>query len=313
MNRTIRFFQKAVFRAKNSFEPKKQPGESTLSDGRVLFNDICYGDSYPNSFLDVYLSPVEAACHPTFIYLHGGGYTWGKKEDYTVTSSDKGEGEFFSMLSKDGWNIVSIDYAFAPEYCYPTPLSQIAQAIGFLKENVKLGLDLSHVAFGGDSAGGQLIGQFINIQTNDAYAREMGMMPVLSKGAIKAAVFFSGLLDLERFGVTHFPITDKLFSKCGYAYFNTHELAGNKGCIQADVIRHATSAFPPSFISDGNNGTFYDQASDFSKRLTELGVKNELVLYPASEAKLGHGYETGDSPQAKTTKQRAIRFLQELM
>ena len=309
----LRFMQKNIFHVSNSDQPKLAPGKKVLDDGRVYCNDIRYGEEYPNSFLDIYYSPVEAERHPTLFYIHGGGYSWGTKEDYFADSSDRGMGVFFSGVSKLGYNIVSVNYAFLPEHLYPTPIRQVSQAINFLKSANDLKIDMEHVAFGGDSAGAQIAGQFINIQINPSYAQEMGIAPVLPKEAIIALTSFSGLLDPERFGVTHHPIIDILFAKCGCAYYQTKELLGNADCRQSSVIAYATADFPPSFISDGNNGTFYDQASDFSKRLTELGVKNELVLYPSSEAILGHGYETADSPQAKATKQRAIRFLQELM
>ncbi len=309
MNRTIKFFQKLVFHAQNSYEPKHTPEKRVLDDGRILLSDIRYGSKYPNSFLDVYLSPFEAAKHPTLIYVHGGGYTWGKKEDNSVTTTDHGLGRFFNGLSRLGYDIVSINYAFAPEYRYPTPLLQLTEAVSFLKSNTELGLDLSSVSFGGDSAGGQLIGQFINLQVNDEYAQELNIPQTLPKDSIRAAAFFSGLLDLEQFGVTHVKAIDRLFSKCGYAYFNTDRLEGNPDCIQASVIAHATPAFPPSFLSDGNNGSFYDQARAFSEKLNALGVRNELLLYPIEAAKLGHGYETTDSPQAVEAQQRAIDFL----
>ena len=289
MNKTIKFFQKIVFHAHNSYEPTTSPQKITLNDGRLLIKNICYGNQYPNSFLDVYLSPAENIIHPTFIYVHGGGYTWGTKDDYKPASPEQGLGLFFNGLNKLGFHIVSINYAYAPEYTYPTPIIQLSQAIEFLKTISELSLNINCTAFGGDSAGGQLIGQLLNIQTNKEYAEELSIPSVLSPESIKAAVFFSGLLDLERFGVTYNKITDKLFSKCGYAYFNTDTLPGNPQCIRASIINHATLEFPPCFISDGNHGTFFEQAGDFSK--------------------LGHGYEVSDSPQATKTKRLALEFL----
>lgn len=309
MNKTIKFFQKVVFHARNSYEPTASSQKITLNDGRLLIKNICYGKQYPNSFLDVYLSPAENTIHPTFIYVHGGGYTWGTKDDYKPTSPDHGLGVFFNGLNNLGFHIVSINYAYAPEYTYPTPIIQISQAVEFLKSNSELGLNLNCVAFGGDSAGGQLIGQLINIQTNKKYAKDLNIPPVLSSESIKAAVFFSGLLDLERFGVTYNKVTDRLFSKCGYAYFNTNALPKNPQCIQASILNHATVDFPPCFISDGNHGTFFEQAGDFSKKLNELGVANELILHPKSTARLAHGYEVADSPQACETKRLALEFL----
>ena len=40
-----------------------------------------------------------------------------------------------------------------------------------------------------------------------------------------------------------------------------------------------------SFISDGNNATFYDQAFDLHEKLNSLGVPNEIQLVPAIRGK----------------------------
>ena len=138
MNKTVKLFQKHIFRVKNTYEPENQPGKRVLDDGRVLLNDIRYGNDYPNSYLDVYLSPAEIPVHPVLFYVHGGGYTWGTKEDYSADSSEKGMGFFFSRLSRMGFHVVSVNYAYAPEYPYPTPIRQLTQAIDFLKSNTEL-------------------------------------------------------------------------------------------------------------------------------------------------------------------------------
>lgn len=152
-----------------------------------------------------------------------------------------------------GYNVISLNYAFASEYLYPTPILQISQAVTFLKENADVyGLNMSRVVF----AGGQLEGQFVNLQTNPDYAYEMGINPVMNADDIAAVLFNSALLDTERFSETGNHIWNWLFLQCGRMYFDSDFLKGNESAEQADVIDHLTTAFPPSYISDGNNGHF---------------------------------------------------------
>ncbi|MBD0384727.1 hypothetical protein [Paenibacillus sedimenti] len=61
---------------------------------------------------------------------------------------------------------------------------------------------------------------------------------------------------------------------------------------QSNVISHMISDFPPSFITDGNDATFTDQAVDLEKRMTELDITHVFNYYDRSAAKLGHGYES---------------------
>ena len=77
---TARALQKSVFaklypgRAVNSFRPAKASSRITLPNGTEYVNDICYGTEYPNSYLDIWYSPLrEQHSCPTYVYLHGGG------------------------------------------------------------------------------------------------------------------------------------------------------------------------------------------------------------------------------------------------
>jgi len=91
---------------------------------------------------------------PVFIYLHGGGYSAGTKDD----------GEAFSMgLAKRGYPVLSIDYRLKkePMINFSRALSDasedIADVIGWISSNAEAyGLDAGRLIIGGDSAGGNL-------------------------------------------------------------------------------------------------------------------------------------------------------------
>ena len=58
---------------------------------------------------------------------------------------------------EQGYVVVNVNYALAPNYKYPTPLIQFDDAIQFIKHNKdRFPIDLDQVVIGGDSAGAQL-------------------------------------------------------------------------------------------------------------------------------------------------------------
>lgn len=300
----------------NSFQPER-PRMTEVRNGAQLTNDIQYGQKYPNSFLDVYIADNDPSePRPTVVIVHGGGFVGGSKSsgdpNAPGTSAQFAVGN--GSILGAGYNVVAINYALAPQYSYPTPVEQLGEAMQFLQGNgASFGLDMSEVVFSGGSAGGHIIGQYINIQTNADYAAEMGLPQTMNPSTIKAAVFDSALFDVGRSGQTQAPVIADDFQ---YAMsVRSYGYPSKEFIEEANIIDHATSAFPPSFITDGNTGTFSDQAFDFASKLTELGVQNETYLPPASEAELAHGYMIKDpaSVWSQEYEQRKIAFLNNIL
>ena len=89
-------------------------------------------------------------------------------------------------------------------------------------------------------------------------------------------------------------------------------MATAKGAIQSNLLTYVTSEYPPSFISDDNTGSFYDQARDLYEKLNQLGVKAELNIYPKNEMKLTHGYESFNNEYGQDNMKKMIAFLEKL-
>ena len=99
-----------------------------------------------------------------------------------------------------------------------------------------------------------------------------------------------------------------MLSECGRAYYG--EDYERSGFIpDTDIILNATSAFPPSYISDGNTGSFTDQAEDLYRRLTDLGVNTEFTYYDKQTEILGHGFEIFSTACGEDNLNKTIRFL----
>jgi len=292
-----------------------QQSERTLEDGTRLISDVCYDTQLPNGYLDIYHT-TKGENAPTLIFIHGGGYLWGDKAsgdpnaENTNFSNSTG-GRFLA----EGYNVVQMNYALAPDYPFPAAIKQLNRGLDFLVKNGdKYGLDMERVVIGGGSAGGNLAGTLINIQTNAEYAKVVGETAVIDASCIKAGVFEGGLFDNSRFGKTGSVMVDWSFTQLGRAYLGINELAANKKVVTpSNVLDYVTASFPASFISDGNTGTFNDQAEDMHTLLDGFGVPNELCIFPKEEASLAHGFEESGSEYADRVFERMFAFLNENM
>ncbi|WP_208588625.1 alpha/beta hydrolase fold domain-containing protein [Gracilibacillus suaedae] len=294
----------------NSYNAEEST-ETVLDDGSIYINDIRYDDKHPNSYLDIYQTIHNPDTAPTFIFIHGGSYIWGDKTGGDQNEHNSGIIAYMQEVLDRGYNVITMNYAFAPEYHYPTPLKQVTSAISFLKLNAKkYDLNMNNVVIAGQSAGAQLAGQFVNIQTNSTYADEMEIQPVLSALEIKAVIFNSGLYDPSRFDETDSVISDYRFNTMGRAYFNVNTFEGNKDIEQSNVIKHVTKDFPPTFMSDGNSRTFNDQAKDLKAKFTKLGVKHQLNIYSKTVVELSHGFEKKRNKYAKENLNMQMDFLE---
>ena len=89
------------------------------------------------------------AVAPIFFDLHGGGFILGGPEmDEAIN---------MAFNRQIGCKIISIDYAKAPEFPYPTAVNQVYEVVRHICENAeKYAVDRQKMAVGGHSAGGNL-------------------------------------------------------------------------------------------------------------------------------------------------------------
>lgn len=305
---------KKIYHAENRYEPKQKPGEEPFGE-HTLFRNVCYGTEYPNSFLDIYKSRKGDKA-PLLLFIHGGGFTWGSKEEGDPNAGKKHTDKdwFLKSFLEAGYDVAAFEYALAPEYKYPTPILQLQQAVMFLQEHAdEFALDMERILLNGGSAGGNIAGQYAAIQTNPDYAREMGMEQILAPGAIRCVLFNSALIDPTRYDVTHSGWFDYVLKKCGYAYYNEPVMENAAGARQSDILPQVTKDYPPSFISDANTGSFYDQARDLYFTLLNKGVEAELHIYPKEEASLFHGFESGNDRFGQENMKKMLAFAMRIL
>ncbi len=119
--------------------------------------------------------------HPVVVYLHGGGWVGG---------STKTHRKLGMQFAEAGYLTINVDYRLAPEHPFPAGLEDCLYAVKWTGENAKRwNGDVSRLAVGGDSAGGNLTAATLTSLAAEKYA---------GPAKPKAALLIYGCVRLSR-------------------------------------------------------------------------------------------------------------------
>lgn len=270
----------------NDFAPRNKPGEHLRKDGVLYVNDICYGNKYPNSHLDIwYENEDKTVKRPTIFYIHGGGFIFGDKVagDPLAVSTGR-EVAFCAEVARKGYNVISPNYALAPEYRFPVQLEQVDQMLYYLTEHQKeLGLDMDRVFLGGASAGADLTEMYGVALCNPKYAKEIGINPSIRKSQIKGL-----LIDEASLNVEHYEEAMNAMLGC---WLGVDEPSKHRVANILNAAKWIEDIFFPSFIISSNQNVFFwDSAKELSDILEKNGTEHEFFYRGPELDLLNHGF-----------------------
>ena len=173
-------------------EPEDPSGSDMVDVSGVKrkWLDVAYAAQSPSQVLDIYLPEEGEGPFPTYIFIHGGAFIAGDKQDLQF------------LLAADGVNrgyaVVSVEYRKGFESKAPNGLYDVKSAIRFLKAHAgEYRLDPERFAIGGDSAGAYYA---VFAAATAAIPAFDGPAPVFpsASGEVKAVVAQCGCYDLLR-------------------------------------------------------------------------------------------------------------------
>ncbi len=174
-------------------EPSDPSGSDMVDVSRVgrKWLNVAYATRSPSQVLDIYLPETGEGPFPTYVFIHGGAFIAGDKQDVQF------------LLAADGINrgyaVVSLEYRKAFESKAPNALYDLKSAIRFLKTHAaEYRLDPDRFAVGGDSAGAYYA---VFAAATAGIAAFSGPDPVCpdASGEVKAVVAQCGCYDLLLF------------------------------------------------------------------------------------------------------------------
>ncbi|MDR2343866.1 MAG: alpha/beta hydrolase [Spirochaetaceae bacterium] len=276
-------------------------------DNVTIQRDIDYGSAYPSGTLDIITPKNFKGCEKVIFAVHGGAYvSEGCKTEF-----------YYAMLANEGFVTVNVKYAIAPEQArYPVPVKQLEEAYTFIKNHNDLyRLNLDKVVFSGDSAGGQIAGQFVALQTNPSYLETMNSLSpiqlrqVLPVETINGVVLLCAIYDFLQLDPPPENTMKLPLKKLGVAYFNSADVH-SKLIASAGILDKITEKFPRTFITDANTYSFEFEAKEMMDILKSKNIPVTGVFYDAAEVRLHHNYQFHlDTSQGIQTYQKLVEFL----
>jgi acetyl esterase len=237
------------------------------SDGEVLKVDIWEpsGDTKGPSRRSVPNSATTER-RPAVIVVHGGGWRSGERSDFP---------SWDAWLADEGYVVFDIDYRLSPPPTWQDAPSDVACAVGWVKENApRYGVDPERVALMGRSAGGHLA-----LLT----AYEEGRAAA-TPGCVARHVRDTGVAAVVAF----YPPTElSRLSSMGYLGGMDRFLGGSPGTVPGryrllSPVTHVDPGDPPTFLAYGGADRIVPpgQSELLAERLREAGVPHRLVELP---------------------------------
>ena len=125
-----------------------RPKPSRLPQGVKVLRDLQYvEDGHERNRLDLYLPEEAQDSLPVIVWIHGGAWQAGSKDNCPAVT-----------LVAKGYAVASVNYRLSQHAVFPAQIEDCKAAIRWLRANAaKYHLDPHHVGVWGASAGGHLV------------------------------------------------------------------------------------------------------------------------------------------------------------
>jgi acetyl esterase/lipase len=220
--------------------------------------------------------------------FHGGGFVGG-----SMYTHRKLYGHFAKAIN---CRALIINYSLAPEHSYP---SQINEGVAAYKWLLDQGIIPNHIAFAGDSAGGNLA------ITTMLLARDEELpLPA-------AAVCMSAWFDMEMSGASaEFNYgKDVLFTK-GWVINMGASYLGDKGTPKtpnANPLYADLTDLPPIYLHVGGDELLLDDSIRLAELAIKDGVDAQIDVFPGMQ----HTFQmaAGRAPEADDSISRFVEWI----
>lgn len=247
-----------VMKAVVSGKVKLVKAPETLPETVIAHKDIEYARVGDRSLtLDLYAPKHIEKPAPVLVFIHGGGWQQGNKNDYRVYTID---------YASKGYVAATISYRLRQEALFPAAVHDVKAALRWIRANADAyGIDPEKIALIGGSAGGHLslLAGYSDTPELEGETANPG-----TRTRVQAIINFYGPSDLT---TEHARTAPEVTAFLG-ADFDT-----SPGLFAlASPITHITKDDPPTLTFHGTLDELVPvaQADALHAKLTELGVPN---------------------------------------
>jgi acetyl esterase/lipase len=264
--------------------------------------DVRYGDE-PEMLLDVFRPASASGRLPVLVWIHGGGFVGGAKEEIAG---------YLEVVASHGFAVVGPRYSLAPGHRYPTPPRPMMAALAYLQADAeRLGVDATRIGIAGDSAGAHIAAQLAALVTTPGYAERVGVTPTIARHELRCLVLACGPYDLRLARHPATPAGKELMRTVLWAYSGTRRYLDDPSFAPWSIPDNVTAAFPPALVTVGNADPLRPHSERLAEALRTAGAHVETVLFAdGHEPPLDHEYQFDlDSDAGQLFLERLVAFL----
>lgn len=235
-----------------------------------MAQDVVYTTANNNQLkLDIWYDHNDTSPRPTLVYIHGGGWVFGSKEGAFT--------QFIPYLQR-GWRVVNVEYRMYSSSLAPAAVEDTRCALRWVFNNAdQWKFDTSKIVLTGHSAGGHLsliTGMLPKGTPLDNHCYDEKEMKVA------AIINWYGISDVNDL------LAGPNLKNYAVMWMGSQP---NAAAVAKSVspISYVRAGLPPilSVHGDKDDVVPYAHSRDLHTKLTEAGVKNQLVTVPGG----GHG------------------------
>lgn len=211
--------------------------------------DVSYGP-LKRQKLDLYV-PSTPGPHPVLVFVHGGSWEQGRKEDYPWLGR---------RFASEGYLTAVINYRLAPTFDYDDFMADTAKAIAFIHRAApRYGGNPDQLFLAGHSAGAY---NAVQAAVANEFLANEGVSPAIIDGVVGIAGPYS-FLPLDG------PATKAAFGK-------VEDLEATQ------PVNRVSEMAPPMLFLHGTDDDVVSprNSTEMARLLTEAGVRGESILYP---------------------------------
>ena len=264
--------------------------------GVDIRTDIPYrDDGKTEHLLDVYRPDARVVSRPVIVELHGGGYLSCTKE----INAQHGQ-----YLASKGFCVLNINYTVCPEGCIPIILSELVDALGWVRRSAgAFGFDTARVFLTGDSSGGHFVLMAADAFTTGRCADFFGVPDPPIQPAGYGASCPEGSFEW-RLLPRNLPAR--------MLFFLLHRYTFDRDCARnASYESFMGPGYPAVwFCTSSADSLLYAHTRRIHEYMLERGYPHEYRQYESPERRLDHVFNilNPDYPESRTANDDMLRY-----
>lgn len=263
--------------------PLSVPGRPLRLPGVKVLKDLTYGRAGERPMLlDLYLPEHATKPMPLIIWVHGGAWMAGSKNNPSPAL----------RFTRDGYAVAQVGYRLSQEAKFPAQIHDCKAAVRWLRANAeKYSLDTNRFIAWGGSAGGHLVAL---LGTSGGVAELEGTVNDLKQSSrVQAVVDWFGPTDFLHIGEPESDIRHTAPDSPESKLIGGPLLENRDKAAKASPITYVSKDAPPFLIMHGDRDRTvpFNQSELLYEALKKAGV--DVTFVPMKGA--GHGFGGPDA------------------